>query len=304
MTAAARHSPTLAGLDIGGTATRILIWHDGVGLASSTVPTACFDEGSFDDRSDRLAGMIAALLPAGTCLAAIGIGASGPMDIPRGIIENPFTLPSLSGFPIAAELTRRFGCPVAIENDAAVAALAEHRLGAGRGSRRLVMVTLGTGIGVSLLIDGMPFRTVEGAHPEVGHLPVTGGTIRCYCGITGCWEQHASRAALQRLLLPLLPPTPFDRILADAAKAAASDPAIQSAFNEYGRLLGRGLAAVHTAYGPDAIVLGGSAAPLLPLYHNGIEQEMGRGAASNLLRIASLDEPGAIGAAIVASGLL
>ena len=304
MTATTLASPTLAGLDIGGTGTRIVIWRAGACLASSTVPTASFDEGSHDERSDRLAGMIAGLVPEGAILAAVGLGASGPMDTARGIIQNPFTLPSLSGFPIADALARRLGCPVAIENDAVVAALAEHSLGAGRGSRRLVLVTLGTGIGVSLLLDGLPFRTAEGDHPEAGHLPITSGTVRCYCGITGCWEQSASRAALQRQLRPLLPPpTPPDRILADAARAASFDPAIRQALHEYGCLLGRGLCALNTAYGPDAIVLGGSAAALFPLYREAVEQEMGRGVSEGLIRIASLEGPGAIGAALVAAGL-
>jgi glucokinase len=249
--------------------------------------------------------MIAGLLPAGEALAAVGIGASGPMDIGRGIIQNPHTLPALSGFTIAVGLERRLACPVAIENDAVVAALAEHRLGAGRDSRRMVMVTLGTGIGVSLLLDGMPFRTAEGAHPEAGHLPITAGTVRCYCGIAGCWEQNASRSALQSRLLPLLPPTtPPDRVVADAALAAPTDPRVQAAFQDYGRLLGRGLCALHTLYGPDVIVLGGSAAASYEFYRDGIEHAMGRGASADLIRLASLEEPGAIGAALVASSLL
>jgi len=305
VTSAEPASPIIAGLDIGGTATRIVIWHDGAALASRSVPTACFDDGSPDQRMDRLAGMITGLLPEGAVLAAAGIGASGPMDIARGIIQNPFTLPSLSGFPIAGALAARLACPVVIENDAVVAALAEHRLGAGRDSRRMVMVTLGTGIGVSLLLDGVPFRTAEGSHPEAGHLPVTGGTVRCYCGITGCWEQHASRAALQARLRPLLPQgTPPDRLVADAASAADSDPALRAAFDQYGSLLGRGLCALHTLYGPDVIVLGGSAGAFFTLFRDGIETEFGRGASDCVIRVASAGESGAIGAALAASGLV
>ena len=305
MTVAVSASPTVAGLDIGGTATRVVIWRDGASLATRIEPTASFAGGSIDERMDRLAGMIASLTPAGAVLAAIGIGASGPMDIARGIIQNPYTLPSFSGFPIASALESRLACPVAIENDAVVAALAEHALGAGRGSRRLVMVTLGTGIGVSLLLDGRPFRTVDGDHPEGGHLPVTGGTVRCYCGITGCWEQNASRTALQRMLLPLLPiATPPDRVVPDAALAASSDAAIRAAFHDYGRLLGRGLCALHTLYAPDVIALGGSAAAQFELYRDGVEEEMGRGVLSNLIRIASLQESGAIGATLVARRLI
>jgi glucokinase len=304
VTAEACASSVIAGLDIGGTATRIVIWRDGVCLAARSVPTACFDDGSPDDRADRLAGMITGLLPEGAVLAAAGIGASGPMDIARGIIQNPHTLPALSGFPIAGALAARLACPVVIENDAVVAALAEHRLGAGRGSRRMVMVTLGTGIGVALLLDGMPFRTAEGTHPEAGHLPITGGTVRCYCGITGCWEQHASRAALQARLRPLLPQgTPPDRLVADAAGAAASDPALRAAFEEYGRLLGRGLCALDTLYGAEVIVLGGSAAAFFALYADGIRMEFGRGASHAVIRAASMGESGAIGAALAALGL-
>jgi glucokinase len=305
VTSTARASPVLAGLDIGGTATRIVIWRDGASLAALTVPTARFDDGSPDERTDRLAAMIAGLLREGQALAAVGIGASGPMDIGRGIIRNPHTLPALSGFPIAAGLERRLGCPVAIENDAVVAALAEHRLGAGRESRRMVMVTLGTGIGVSLLLDGLPFRTVAGDHPEAGHLPITAGTVRCYCGIAGCWEQNASRAALQARLRPFLPPaTAPDRVVAEAALAAPANPRVRAAFQDYGRLLGRGLCALTTLYGPDAIVIGGSAAALYAAYRDGVEQEMGWGACDGLIRVASLEEPGAIGAALVARRLL
>lgn len=294
-----------AGLDLGGTASRIIIWRDGACLASSSFLTRLFDEGNPEEKVGRLADMITSLLPNDAELVAVGIGASGPMDIGHGIIQNPYTLPALSGFPIVAMLERRLKCRVAIENDAVVAALAEHRLGAGRGARRMVMVTLGTGIGVALLLDSVPFRTVNGAHPEASHIPITSGTVRCYCGIVGCWEQTTSRAALQAQLLPLLPATTMpDRVLVDASLAASSDPAISSVFTTYGGLLGRGLCTLCGLYAPDVIVLGGSAAAYFPLFREGLETELGRTSVDCRVTTALLGESGAIGAALVAGDLV
>lgn len=297
----------VAGLDIGGTATRIVIRRDGDCLDTLSVPTAVFDEGTVDERVDRLARLVRERLPEGVSLAAVGIGASGPVDVEQGLIRNAYTLPALSGFPITAALERRLGCPVLIESDAVVAAIAEHRLGAGSQAARMLMVTLGTGIGVAMLVDGQPFRGGGGAHPEGGHIPIGNGTVRCYCGIRGCWEQQASRTALQAQLQPLMPPgTIADQVLTEAASAAKSNRAIRNVFRAYGRLVGRGLATLHTLYMPNVTVLGGSASAHIALFGTGFEQELQRTPdfdTSTAVRIAVLGEAGAIGAALLAESM-
>ena len=294
----------VAGLDIGGTATRIVIRRDGDCLDTLSVPTATFNEGTSDERVDRLAALVRERLPEGVSLAAVGIGASGPVDVEKGHIRNIYTLPALSGFSITTALERRLGCPVLIESDAVVAAIAEHRLGAGGQASRMLMVTLGTGIGVSMLIAGQPFRGEGGAHPEGGHIPIGSGTVRCYCGTKGCWEQQASRAAFQARLRPMVPPgTPEDQILLLAASASGSNSLIRKTFQAYGRLVGRGLATLHTLYMPSVTVLGGSASAHVELFGTGLKQQLYRTPdfdTSTAVRIAVLGEAGAIGAALLA----
>lgn len=293
-----------AGLDIGGTAVRLVIWSQKRSVNSLSVGTDTFAGKTVSERVERLAALIGGALPDHARLRAVGIGASGPVDVERGMIDNTYTLPAFSGFPIVAALQASIACPVFIESDAVVAAIAEHRVGAGRDADRMVMVTLGTGIGVCLLIDGEPFRGLGQAHPEGGHIPVVSGTERCYCGTTGCWEQVASRSALQARLRPLLPPdVASDQLLRVASEAAPTDAAIRDAFTAYGRLVGRGMSAIQSLYGPDVIVLGGSAAAHLALFRAGLDQELDRPA--NLIRPmairgAVLQEAGTIGAALLA----
>ena len=293
-----------AGVDIGGTAVRVVTWAGGRCIDALTVPTAEFAAGSEHERVRRLAGLLSGLLPDRGSIAAVGIGASGPVDVDRGVIENPYTLPAFSHFPIVAALEAELGCPVIIESDAVVAAVAEHRVGAGRRAERMAMVTLGTGIGVCLLVDGRPFRGPGGAHPEGGHIPIVSGDERCYCGIMGCWEQVGSRSALQKRLVQLLPAgTPSDLILHEAAAVAETDDCIRDAFTAYGRLVGRGLCTLQTMYMPDVTVLGGSAAAHLDLIRTGMEQELERPAdfiRPMEVRGAMLGEAGAIGAALLA----
>lgn len=324
-----------AGVDIGGTAVRVAILGrdasgDGPGAPATarasvstpageaeapsiealavvgalSVPTDSFAALAIPARVERLAASISGLLADRDRLVAVGIGASGPVDVGRGVIDNAYTLPAFSGFPLVAALESELGCPVFIESDAVVAAVAEHRVGAGRRAGRLAMVTLGTGIGVSLLVDGKPFRGSGGAHPEGGHIPIVSGTDRCYCGIAGCWEQVASRSALQALLGPLLPSgTPPERLLHRAAAAASTDPAIRDVFAAYGGLVGRGLCALQALYMPDVVVLGGSAAAHLDLFRAGMDRELDRPAdfmPAMAVRGAVLQEAGTVGAALLA----
>lgn len=296
--------PLCAGLDIGGTAVRLALWGRGRCVASLSVPTASFASAATAERVERLAVLIGGALPARARLAAVGIGASGPVDVGRGVIENAYTLPAFSGFPIVANLQARLGCPVLIESDAVVAAVAEHRVGAGRGAARMAMVTLGTGIGVCLLVDGTPLRGLAQAHPEGGHIPVVSGSDRCYCGMTGCWEQVASRSAFQARLRPLLPAdAPSDQLLRLAAAAAPTSAAVRDAFAGYGRLVGRGLSTLQSLYMPDVVVLGGSAAAHLDLFRAGLDQELDRPAdfiRPMEIKGAVLEEAGMIGAALLA----
>ena len=302
-------SGLVAGIDLGGTASRFVLHGIGELIASKTVATATFaDAASVDERLDRFAETIRSLIPPGRRLAAVGIGASGPVDITAGVVRNPDTLLAFSGFDLVRGTERRLGVPVLIDNDAVTAAIGELRLGAGLGARRMLMVTLGTGVGAALLIDGTPFRSADGSHPEAGHIPVGEGSDQCYCGAVGCWETVASRAALQRGLRPLIPAEVADRDLIEAAGARGHEARCGDVFQRYGEAVGRGLGVLHTVYMPEVTVIGGSAAGSFPLFERGLHDALARASGFFVrteVRAAQLgDLAGALGAASLAADRL
>jgi glucokinase len=164
------------------------------------------------------------------------------------------------------------GVPVAIENDADAAALGEVAWGSGQGARRCIYVTVSTGIGCGIVLDGRLYRGAGGAHPELGHLvmdPEHGPA--CYCGARGCWESLASGPALSawyasrrlELGIPLSEPVDARQVCQNALQ---DDTAAQEAVLREGYYLGIGLANLVTAFVPDVIVLGGGVMESWPLF--------------------------------------
>jgi glucokinase len=237
------------GIDLGGTGTRIIaLGPGGAVLREQTLPTTS----SAGDALTVLASGITNVTGS-AALAGIGIGASGPVDR-DGVIRNDDTLPAYSHIPITSLLSDRFGVPCDITNDAVAAAIGENTYGAGQRCDSLLMVTLGTGIGVAVLTLDGPFRAADDSHPEGGHIPVPGPLAPCYCGLGTCWEQLASRSAL-------------DTLIADGTA---------DAFTTYGQRVGTGVATLLTIFRPARIVIGGSAAQYLPQFASGFEQALNR----------------------------
>lgn len=129
-------------------------------------------------------------------LCGVGIGCTGPVSAERGVINNPYTLPTWDDCPIVERLQSLLAMPAYLENDADAAALGEWFAGAARGARRVVMLTLGTGVGGGAIVDGAVYRGTRGEHPELGHVPVGIPGPPCYCGIAGCLESIASGTAI------------------------------------------------------------------------------------------------------------
>ncbi|MGN6409235.1 MAG: ROK family protein [Curtobacterium sp.] len=291
------------GVDLGGTGSRAIAVVDGSVVAALDAPSAELGAGSEAERTERLARLITDVVPAGSSLTGVGIGASGPVDTDAGVIHNAATLPWFTGFPVVDRLRERLGVAVGIDNDAVAAALGEHRAGAGTESDRLLMVTLGTGVGVAMLVDGTPVRGADGAHPEGGHIPISSDPERCYCGLTGCFEQAASRTTLQRRLGAAMGGAEAGRgLIAEAVTLAPVDERVAAVFHEYGAAVGRGLAALHTLWQPRVTVIGGSAAVCFPLIRDDLYRALGRSEDYTVdveLRPAVLgDNAGAIGAAV------
>ena len=267
-------APVVVGLDVGGTGTRFVTVEPATGDVVTRLTV----------RTPHSVGPDAVLaffrehindVSRGRRPVAVGIGASGPIDT-QGVIRNPDTLPAFTGLPIAEMVAAVVPGPVVIDNDAVCAALAEHIVGAARGSPRSLHITLGTGVGVCLLDGDTPFRLADGTHPEGGHIAVSLPTTPCYCGRSACWEQVASRRSLQRTAARIHDRDPTDSRVIDALadRAAQGDHAARTCFDDYGTGIAAGLATLLTLYGPDLVVIGGSAARHLPLYQNAISESL------------------------------
>ena len=138
---------------------------------------------------------------AGQPVLALGVGSTGPLDRQRGCIQNPYTLPGWEDVDIVTPLRERFDVPVALENDADVAALGESWAGSGRGVKRMVMLTIGTGVGYALILNGEIYRGLGGEHPEGGHIPIDPSGPECYCGAHGCLESLVAGPAIARFAI-------------------------------------------------------------------------------------------------------
>lgn len=184
-------------------------------------------------------------------VAAIGLGVPGLFDRESGAVE---LFPNLrgpwTGFPLRARLEAGFGRPVTLINDARAFTLAEGTLGAGRGCRTLVCITLGTGVGGGVLIDGRLHLGANGRAGEIGHQVVVEDGPPCGCGNRGCVEPLAWAATLTRL-------AGRETAAEVYAGAAEGDEQCRSAIAHVARYLGLGLANVTTVLVPDRIVIGG-----------------------------------------------
>lgn len=201
---------------------------------------------------------------------AVGIGAPGLIDADRSTVVH--TTMAWRDFPLRTMIEARTGLPVVVENDANAAAWAEARFGAGRGQRSTVVLTVGTGLGGGLVIDGELYRGCLGMAGELGHMVVESGGRRCGCGNRGCWEQYASGRALVRAAQDgaRTAPAAARRLLTMAdgrvgditgrrvmRAAQAGDEVARRAFDVVGTWLGTGMASLANVLDPGVFVVGG-----------------------------------------------
>ncbi|UCG33195.1 MAG: ROK family protein [Phycisphaerales bacterium] len=188
----------LIGIDLGGTAVKFgLLDTEGRVLAKCSLPTEA-ERGPDQALETFEAGVSQLLADAGRRrddLLSVGIGSPGPLSHSEGKLHDPGNLPGWKGFPLRDRLAKRLGRPVALDNDANMAALGEFWKGAGQGVRDMVLFTLGTGVGSGIILDGLVFhgRFENGA--ELGHTIVVPGGRPCSCGQRGCLEAYSSATA-------------------------------------------------------------------------------------------------------------
>lgn len=205
-------------------------------------------------------------------VAGIGMAIAAWLDTSRGQVLQAANL-GFTGQPLQADLRARFGLPVCVVNDADAAAVAEARFGAGRNAPVLVLLTLGTGVGGGIVLDGRLFTGASGLAAELGHVSVGANTTFCVCGGTGCLELVASGPAVARRghELLLAGKAPLLRDIARAAPdavtsdhvvsaALAGDAAAREVLVVVGQHVGTALATVTAVLDPSLVLLGGGLA--------------------------------------------
>ena len=242
----------MIGLDVGGTKINAARVHeDGRldGALGRATPTSSQDE--------FLAGLsdLVEELRDGD-VAAIGLGLPSTIDRRAGRIVSSVNVP-LADLDVRAWFEERFELPVGLDNDGNAAAIAEWKIGAGRGARDMVLLTLGTGIGGGLILDGRPYRGASGAGAELGHMVLQYGGPDCQgaCTGTGHFEALVSGRAADKIAGGILGEGAGAEDLVAAARAGNEEAA--AALDELGRRLGAGIASLINIFEPELVVIGG-----------------------------------------------
>jgi glucokinase len=259
----------IVGIDLGGTTVRAGVF-DAQGKLLVVRETLIEAPRGPEFGLRKIQGLIEQVLAelGSKSLIGIGIGATGPIDIVHGTINNPFTLPTWNNVPVIEWMQNSLNVPVTLENDADAAALGEYWQGAGRDAERLYAVTVGTGIGTALVINGQIYRGLDGSHPEGGHMVLDPSGPLCYCKQRGCWEslcagpaiEHQAREAnltgSQLLAMSDRDPQKIDaRMIFDAARTG--DSVALGIVERVSKYFIQGVLNIAILFAPDTIVLSG-----------------------------------------------
>lgn len=283
--------PYVLGIDIGGTNTVFgLVDARGKVIASSSIKTG--KHSKFADYLDELYTEATRLIQANDAVDKVhGIGIGAPnANYYTGTIDDGVNLPWPSPIPLAQAVSEKFGIPTAVTNDANAAALGEMTYGAARGLKDFIMITLGTGVGSGIVVNGQVVYGHDGLAGELGHMIVKRNNGRlCGCGRTGCLEAYCSATGVARTAREFLeirtePSSlrniPLEEITSkDVYDAAISgDKLAKDVFDYTGTLLGEAFADFTVFSSPEAIILFGGLAKsgelLLRPLRNAMEKNM------------------------------
>lgn len=240
-------SEQVIGIDLGGTAIKLgRFLEDGTCLETISLPTP--QPANPQAVVKAIAQGVKQLNLNHTC-RAIGLGMPGPTDKARRIARKSINLPGWDDIPVADWLEAQTGLPTILENDANCAAIGEAWLGAGRAFKDFILLTLGTGVGGGIFLDGKLFTGRDGAAGELGLITLNPDGYPCRSGNQGSLEQYASIGSIQRRTGK--EPSEIGRL------AQAGDTAALEFWQDYGRILGVGLASLVYILTPEAIIIGG-----------------------------------------------
>lgn len=220
---------------------------------------------------------------AGEVIRAVSVVVPGSINADAGVVVKAPNLPSLDGFSLTAALTEKLRRPAILENDANAAAIGEMWQGAGRDRRTIVCVTLGTGVGGGIILDGKLWRGVNDSAAEIGHMCVDPfGGVACMCGSSGCLEVYTSATAIVRMTREARPRYPdsvlpaSDNLTSETIYRAGikGDELALEVFRRMGVYLGIGLANLINILNPEMIVIGGGVANAWDLFARHMNHEV------------------------------
>lgn len=310
-------STDVLALDIGGTKLAAgVVSPDGKCRNFTSIPT---------NREEGPDAVIARLMELGErvisptdSIKTVGISCGGPLDPDTGMLINPPHLPGWINIPITKIVSDHFSVPTFLDNDATAAALGEAWYGAAAGAHSAIYLTISTGVGGGIVINGHPYRGAAGNGGELGHITVHPGGRLCTCGRHGCLEAYCSGRNIARRAQEKLDEAlargetstlPNDGTLtaADVSRqAAAGDPVATFVWDETTALLGQALTDLVNAFEPEVAILGGGVTRSGDLLLNPVrsivkETAMGPAAKTTRVVLAQLgDEVGVIGAGAIA----
>jgi len=296
------------GVDVGGTKVlAVELAGEGGDLAvASSAQVPMPGRSASDAEVEEAVAQAALEVAAGRPLSGVGVSAAGLVDRVGERVRFAAHLPWRDA-PVRDRLAERIGVPVVLNNDANCAAHAELVAGALRGVSSALLVTVGTGIGGAVVLDGKVVRGANGMAGEFGHVQVVPNGLVCECGLRGCWEQYCSGRALERVTRVAL----GSHLDGPEVAALARDghPVARQAFATVGTWLGVGIAGLVSALDPEAVVVGGGVSVVGDL----LLEPARRGLLSSLQATTYREIPplvptrfgpeaGAVGAALVSAG--
>jgi len=306
----------VAGIDIGGTKIALALETPaGERIAARRLPTevALGPERIMKNAAAAIEEMLA---ETGSLIAAVGIGCPGPIDIERGLALSPTNLPDWIDFPLVETVKKRFGVPTVLDNDANAAALGEYFYGAGRGFRDLLYVTISTGIGGAIILDGKIHHGIGASAGEVGHTIVKQDGRLCLCGAQGCLETIGSGLSIARRMKESLAARGggnaenYSEITAQTVveMVRAGDAAAREIWDETIKFLAVGIGNAITLVAPEAVVIGGGVSAAGDLLFEPLRREIGKNVTMlpiekvEILRASLGSESGVCGALMLARG--
>ncbi|MEJ7794253.1 MAG: ROK family transcriptional regulator [Nocardioides sp.] len=241
----------VAGIDFGHAHVGVAVGDlSGRVLAEERLPLA--DPLSHEEALGRAASILDRLLEGRGPLRHAGLGLPAP--VVNNVVRSSAIFPGWEGVDSSASAAAVLGCPVAVENDANLGALAEHRQGDGRGHGSLIYVKIASGVGAGIIINDQLFHGADGTAGEIGHLTINEQGPMCRCGSRGCLETYTSAEHLARLVHPNRPEATLQDVVDEAT---VGNVAAQRALEDAGLHLGWALASVVNLLNPSVIIVGG-----------------------------------------------